>query len=259
MNLVDISQFEYPETDGIPMGETEVHVHWANRLRDILKHRYRGQQVYVGANMFIYYVEGQPFWNICPDVFVVLDCDPHVRNVFKTWEEKRVPAAVFEITSLHTGREDLLYKPHKYESFQVAEYVMYDPRAEYLRPPLTVLRMTSRGYEPVEPNERGQVECQSLGITLELDGRDLLLRDATTKAVLLTQAESAETGRDTAQAERDAAQAERDAAKAERDAAQAERDTAQAERDAAKAERDAAQARAEALESELRRLQEGRD
>jgi Uma2 family endonuclease len=229
------------------MGETEWHVHWAMRLRDILRHRYRGQRVYVGANMFIYYVEGQPFYNVCPDVFVVLDCDPRVRRVFKTWEDDRAPTAVFEITSKSTSREDFVYKPDTYAKVGVRDYVMYDPEAEYLKRPLQVFRLTSDGYVRVEPNASGQLVCQSLGITLELDGHDLLLRDAVTGEILPSDAEAAQTERDTAQAERDAAQAERDAAQAERDAAQAERDAAQAERDAAVAHN-------AALQAELRRL-----
>jgi hypothetical protein len=36
------AEIEYPETDGKPMGETDVHRLWMIRLYDLLKHRYRG-------------------------------------------------------------------------------------------------------------------------------------------------------------------------------------------------------------------------
>jgi hypothetical protein len=100
--------------------------------------------------------------------------------------------------------------------------------------------LANGAYAQVEPNRRGQLECQSLGITLELDGGDLLLRDASLGEILPTEVE--------------AVQAERDAAEIERDAAQAERDAAQAERDVVQAERDAAIARNASLEAELERL-----
>lgn len=215
---------EYPETDGQPMGETELHVHWTIRLRDILKYRFRGKQVYVGADLFIYYVEGQPQKNVAPDVFVVLDCDPRMRDVFKVWEEAKVPNVVFEITSKGTREEDRAIKPTKYARLGVEEYALYDPRGEYLRPPLQLFRLAPDGYEPVEPNERGQLECRTLGILLELDGRDLLLRDSRTAEVLPTESEAAE-----------------------------------AERDAARAERDAALARLVSIEAELKRLREQRE
>jgi hypothetical protein len=36
-----VLQIEYPESDGEPLGETDLHIHWIIRLRDILKYRYR--------------------------------------------------------------------------------------------------------------------------------------------------------------------------------------------------------------------------
>jgi Uma2 family endonuclease len=189
------------------MGETERHVHWTIRLRDILKHRYREQQVYIGANMFIYYVEGAPYRNVCPDVFVVTNCDPHMRDIFKVWEERKAPDVVFEITSKGTRTEDEDKKPDKYALIGVQEYFLYDPRAEYLSPPLAGFRMHGEVFRRIEPNSQGSLVCTTLGITLELDGRDLLLRDAASGEVQLTSTEAAEAERQRAEAERQRAEA----------------------------------------------------
>jgi Uma2 family endonuclease len=243
-------EIDYPETDGAPMGETELHVHWTIRLRDILKERYRGQRVYVGADMFIYYVEGEPYRNVCPDVFVVLDCDPHIREIYKLWEEGKPPTVVFELTSKGTRREDEVQKPNKYALIGVQEYFLYDPKAEYLRPPLMGFRRDGEAFRQIEPNDRGALISAALGVTLELDGRDLLLRDATTGEVLLTSTEAAEA----AQREAEAAQREAEASKQAAEAAQraAERRLA-----AAQSERTADKARIAELEAELARLRKG--
>ena len=46
---------DYPESDGKPMAETDVHLEWMISLRDVLKRRYHGRRVYIGANLLVYY------------------------------------------------------------------------------------------------------------------------------------------------------------------------------------------------------------
>ena len=223
MSLIETKrEIEYPESDGEPLGETDLHIHWIIRLRDSLKHRYRGQRVYVGADLMLYYQEGVPQRFVAPDVFVVLDCDGGMRRTFKTWEEQRVPAVVFEITSKYSRREDEVIKPEKYARIGVAEYVLYDPEGEYLSQRLVAHRLSGNAYERVEPNDRGLLDCRSLGITLELDGPDLVLRDAATRAVLLTQLESAESEREAERAAREAEKQARETAEAKLAAAEEE-------------------------------------
>jgi Uma2 family endonuclease len=267
MSLAETTyQVEYPEIDGKPVAETDIYLHWMFRIRDILKHRYREQRFYVGANLLIYFVEGNPKKVVAPDVFVVNDCDPGFRRTFKVWEERRVPNVAIEVTSKGTRREDEVFKPKDFAEIGIEEYYLYDPTADYLHPPLNGYRWVRDGYEPIEANARGLAECRSLSVTLELDGRDLVLRDMATGAVLLTSAEAADLLRDIAEKKREiaearhvAAEAGRAAAEADRDAEQAARQVAEAERDAEQAARQAVEARAAALEEELLRLRELRD
>jgi len=78
------TEIDYPETDGQPMGETDLHIHWMIRIRDILKQRYQGEHVYVGSDLLVYYEEGNPRRFVVPDGFVVFDCDSGPRGIFKS-------------------------------------------------------------------------------------------------------------------------------------------------------------------------------
>jgi hypothetical protein len=73
---------DYPESDGKPMAESDLHRRWMIRIYDLLSYRYRGQQVYVGSDLLLYYTEGLPHDFVVPDDFVVLDCDPGERRTF---------------------------------------------------------------------------------------------------------------------------------------------------------------------------------
>lgn len=218
MSLVQtINEVEYPESDGRPMGETDVHIDWMIRLRDILHFRYRGQQVYVGANLLVYYEEGEPSKFVVPDDFVVRDCDPRRRRTFKVWEEGRVPNVVFEITSRGSRREDRAYKPQIYARLRVQEYFLYDPTDEYLEPPLQGFRLEGGAFVRIEPDSTGCLRSDELGILLRLEEGDLVLIDAQSGSVLMTRAEAAEAARDAAEAARDAAQARAEQLEAELD------------------------------------------
>src|SRR5690349_12348010 len=61
----------YPESDGKPMGETELHIDELIRLLQILRRRYRDDPlVYVGGDLIMYYEEGNARAQVVPDVFV---------------------------------------------------------------------------------------------------------------------------------------------------------------------------------------------
>lgn len=202
---------DYPESDGRPMGETDWHIDWTLRLRDMLKLRYRDQKVYVGSDLLLYYHEGVPRDFVVPDGFVVLDCEPHPRRFFKTWEEQRVPNVAFEFTSASTRRNDEVFKPRTYAEIGVAEYFIFDPHGEYLTPQLQGYRLAGDQYVRVVADARGRLMCEQLGLTLEISERDLLIRDAATEEPLMTAADAI--GRKAEISERKAAQlAERNVA-----------------------------------------------
>src|SRR5271154_5945563 len=82
----------YPESDGQPMGETDWHVGALMLLRAGLLEFFENQvDVYVGTDLFLYYVEGDPSKNTAPDAMVVKEVGKHNRRTFKTWLEQAVP------------------------------------------------------------------------------------------------------------------------------------------------------------------------
>jgi len=55
-------EVEYSERDGRPVGETEVHIQCLIDAREALRNYFRDDpNVYVGANLLLYYERGQPF------------------------------------------------------------------------------------------------------------------------------------------------------------------------------------------------------
>ncbi len=141
----------YPETDGKPMAESDLHRERMYALIHLLQRFFAGQQVYVSGNLLIYYEQGNPHKSVAPDCFVVWGVEPHFRRVYKLWEEGERPQVVFEVSSKSTQREDLSTKMRLYAGLGVEEYYIYDPTAEYLDPPLAAFRLVGGGYVPVEP------------------------------------------------------------------------------------------------------------
>jgi Uma2 family endonuclease len=191
MSVPTLNAIEYPESDGMPMGETDLHRGWMFRVYELLRRRYAGEQVYVGCDLLVYYVEGYPRRFCVPDVFVVKDCPPGNRRIFQTWVEGRTPDDVFEITSLATRREDELFKPQTYAQIGVKEYFLYDPTSEYLSSPLLGFRLEEDQHKPIVPDSAGAFESRELGLRLWLDESGLVLSDARTLQPLLTDAEAA--------------------------------------------------------------------
>ena len=95
----------YPESDGKPMGETDLHRDLMTDLIFALKWFLRSTQAYVAGNLFIYYEEGNPRAVVAPDVFVALGVEQRRRRIFQTWREGgRAPDVVIEITSKKTRK-----------------------------------------------------------------------------------------------------------------------------------------------------------
>src|SRR5713226_5574893 len=92
------AEIYYPESDGKPMAESDVHRDWMVWIIESLRFFFLGQRVYVSGNLLIYYVEGDAKKSVAPDVFVVKDCDPKRRKIFKVWEEGKAPNFAMETT-----------------------------------------------------------------------------------------------------------------------------------------------------------------
>jgi len=182
------NQIDYPESDGKPMGETDLHRDWMFRLLEIFRQRYAKQQVYIAGDLLVYYLEGTPSKFIVPDCFVVLDHPPGLRRTFQTWKEKRVPDVVFEVTSRGTSSVDIIDKPVIYEKMGVKEYFLYDPTADYLEPPLQGYRMNDGCLREI-PRKEDRLHCETLGVDLFLRDFELVIVDSKTGEEQVTKAD----------------------------------------------------------------------
>ena len=183
----------YPETDGKPMAETDVHIDALIYVREALKDYFReAEDVYVAGNLLLYYEEGNPAASVAPDVFVVKGVPKGERRIYKLWEEGKAPDVVIEITSRGTRLEDLGNKRALYEMLGVTEYFLYDPLGEYLDPPLQGYRLVNGEYQRMKPTAEGALVSQELGLELRLEDGRLRLVDPATGEPLLTPAEAQE-------------------------------------------------------------------
>ena len=74
----------------------------------------------------------------------------------------------------------------------IAEYFLFDPKGEYLRPALRGYSLTPLGmYSPISPNPQARLTSVQLGLELEQDGSRLRFFDPNQGQFLLTPAEEA--------------------------------------------------------------------
>ncbi len=153
-----------------------------------------------------------------PDVMLTMGIPKEpLRNCYLLWEERKAPDFVLEITSKTTRGEDMKQKFGLYRDvLRVSEYFLFDPRAEYLKPPLQGFLLTSGEYVPIEL-VAGLLPSQVLGLHLERDGEHLRLFDPATGSRLMTPLEA----REAAQWQAEAAQRQAEAAQGRAEAAEA--------------------------------------
>jgi Uma2 family endonuclease len=224
-----VQPIHYPERDGKPMAETDVHIDVLIYLREALKDHFRDEsQVYVAGNMLLYYEEGNPAACVAPDIFVVQGVSKGERRTYKLWEEGQPPTVIFEITSRGSRLEDLGTKRALYAMLGVQEYFLYDPLGEYLRPPLQGYRLQQGEYERMLPGDQGQLVSQTLSLELRLQDGQLLVVNPATGERLLTPAE-AHTARRTEAEARQAEATARQAAEARAAIAESELERMRAE------------------------------
>lgn len=222
---------------------------------------------FVGGNMFVYYSRRQAMNRDFrgPDFFAALGVEPErERQGWVVWEEAgHYPDVIIELLSSSTAAIDRGVKKDLYEQvFRTPDYFIFDP---FETTSLRGWRLDlARGYQPLVPDDRGWLWCETLGLWLgtwdgimdrePVTGTCQWLRfyDRTGNLVLLPeeaaqqQAEQASQQAEQAleRAEQEAQRAEQALQRAEQAAQRAEQEAQRAEQEAQRAERLAAQLRA---------------
>lgn len=181
----------YPESDGKPVAETDVHRDLLADLVSTLRNYFQQQSdVYVSGNLLVYYVEGNPAKSFPPDVFVVRSVPKGSRRIYKLWAEGVTPQVIIELTSRKTWREDLQTKWRLFAELGVQEYFIFDPEYDYLDEPLVGYRLEAGQYVDLAVKD-GRVLSEVLGLELVDTGITLRLLDPATKEFLRDAQESA--------------------------------------------------------------------
>ena len=203
----------YPCSDGQPMAETQIHGECMMYVTAALRRwfeKHGRADVYVGSNNFLYYERGNPRAVVAPDVYVVLGAPVYPpRDTYMLWNEPKGPDFVLEVTSASTRRDDERRKRDVYAALGVKEYFLYDPRAEYLTPPLQGFRLHDGEYRALPAvtvlSNRGVAmtsEVLRLELRDEREARMVRLHNRATGEDLPTYGEAERTGREAAEARR---------------------------------------------------------
>jgi Uma2 family endonuclease len=177
--LLPISQTQpkaetfYPSSDGKPLAETYVHLYAILITLEVLRQYLEGQQATVLSNQFLYYSEGFPKLRIAPDIMVIFNVTPGGRDNYKTWEERQVPAVIFEMTSEGTKDQDQVFKKTLYSQLGVQEYWLFDPKGEWIEEKLKGYRLHKPEEEDLEAIYEviSDRRSQPLQLRLEVDGQ----------------------------------------------------------------------------------------
>jgi Uma2 family endonuclease len=238
----------YPDRDDEPLAETDVHLTAILYLLGALRtFFYALGNVYIAADMFLYYQEGKPAARLAPDVMVIKGVKTHKRRSFKTWVEQARPCTIIEVTSEETRAKDEGDKQETYARLGIPEYLLFDPLGEYLTPRFQVFQLVNASYHRATLDSDGGWFSPELGVRFLPVCELLRVLDPATGEPILTQEEA------NLRAWQEAERAEQEAQRAQQEAERAEQETLRAEQESARAEQEAQ--RATAAEAEVARLQ----
>lgn len=242
---------DYPESDGEPMGETDLHRWLMMDLIGALE-TYFGrqeqdqnpehQQVYVSGNILMYYQQGNVKARISPDVLVTLGVPKGPRRIYKVWEEGKAPDFVIEVTSKKTKARDRGIKKALYEALGVKEYLLFDPTSDYLDPRFQVFRYEGGRHVPVLTPEAVGYESVQLGLTFRVVDNQLRIFETRSQRLLPNSLELR------LQAQQQSKRAEQASKLADQASKRAEQEARRADQEGARADRLAARLRALGLD-----------
>lgn len=208
---------DLPYDDGVPM-ETQRHRDQMHLLINSLKMYWKDtREYYISGNMFLHFDPLNKRTFKGPDVFLVLDVDPHERKSWVVWQEgMRFPDLIIELLSISTRKIDKGEKKTLYEHvFKTGEYYLYDPFSyEFIG-----YRLKDGRYHPVLPDRERKIYSPVTGLSLII--HDERLRWMTSEGMILpTSMELADQERQRADQEQQRANQEQQRADQERQRAE---------------------------------------
>jgi len=223
--------------------ESSWHYKAIELIHTVLQERFSDREdIFIGANNFVYWQKGSKNQKLSPDVYVCLGARNIDRRSYKVWEEGGIaPQVVFEITSKSSQFTDIGTKKAVYEAWGVEEYYLFDPLREYIPKGFKAF-VQKRGL--LQPLSGKRIFSARLGLDLRAEGRLLRFFQPGSSQRLLTYRES------------QLARVEAEAARTEAEAARQFEQSARRAAEAAKQESEDLVARLRAELAQLRREME---
>jgi len=117
----------YPESDGKPMAETDLHIEAIIQMRSRFRNHYRDiPDIYISGNIMMYYEDGRSPKAVSPDLLISFGVGKKPRRTYKIWEEGKPPDFVVEFSSRGTVQNDLNHKMELYAKLGIPEYFLCD-------------------------------------------------------------------------------------------------------------------------------------
>ena len=168
----DDLSIEYPETDDMPMPDNDVQMIPVTEtlltLRGWFSHR---SDVYVAANMFVYYRMNDNRTRVGPDAYAVIGNTPkYPRGSWLVWREGKPPDFVLEVASPSTWRHDVGEKRNIYAGMGVTEYWRFEAAGGFFTPVLVGERLEDGEYRPLEvtADDDGILRGRSAALGLDI-------------------------------------------------------------------------------------------
>ena len=195
----------YPESNGKPLAETDLHIEAIIQMRSRFRNYYRDiPDVYISGNLMMYYEDGRPPKAVSPDLLISFGVGKKPRRTYKIWEEGKPPDFVVEFSSKGTVQNDLNHKMELYAKLGIPEYFLCDVDRRYLPAPLMGFRLIDGEYVEIAPNADGGISSETLGLDFHLLDDGFRIYDPEKREWLETLEEAANS-----RAERDRERAER--------------------------------------------------
>lgn len=180
----------YPETDGEEIGETAIHYKLIHYLFGCLQMFLADRSdVFIGANLMLYYEENNPKTYVVPDLMIVFGVNNQDRSSYRVWEENQFPQIVIEVASASTYENDLGKKYAEYGRLGATEYYLLDPENAYLPQPIMAYQRAQNRLRLISLAE-GRVSSTLLGLDFVETPNGIRLFDPVANEFLRTLSEA---------------------------------------------------------------------
>ena len=166
----------YPSDDDNPLPDAFFQLPHFSYVKDAITAWFDGRDdVVVGGNNFVYYMDGDNRANLAPDCFVAIGVNKaEVLEDWSyfVWRAGKMLDFVMEIASRSTAKNDLGDKYRKYESLGVGEYWMMDPSGgEFYGKPLMGFVNVDGAFVPIPVDESADGDVTGYCAILDLTFR----------------------------------------------------------------------------------------